>query len=219
MRGDIMLFGDKETIVFAGDSVTDAGRQGFEGQRFGGLGTGYVSAFDAMLAVAYPDKCFRVCNMGVGGDNILRLSARWNEVMELKPDHLFICIGINDVWHLYGAPERNWHDIDTFEEEYEKLIASSKDKVKTITLMTPYYMEPNKDDAVRAEMDRYGAIVKKLAAKYNLKCIDLQAAFDKFLKHKHSSFLAWDRVHPGPVAAHLIAREILRAIDFDGDFI
>lgn len=214
-----MVFDNKDTIVFAGDSVTDAGRQGFEGQRFGGLGTGYVSAFDALLSVSYPDKSFHVCNMGVSGDNILRLSARWNEVMELEPDHLFICIGINDVWHLYGAPDRKWHDISVFEKEYENLIISSKDKVKSLTLISPYYMEPNKSDAVRAEMDRYGKVVLKLAQKYNLKFVDLQSAFDKFLEHKHSSFLAWDRVHPGPVAAHLIAREILRAIDFDGDFI
>ena len=109
--------------------------------------------------------------------------------------------------------------ISVFEKEYENLIISSKDKVKSLTLISPYYMEPNKSDAVRAEMDRYGKVVLKLAQKYNLKFVDLQSAFDKFLEHKHSSFLAWDRVHPGPVAAHLIAREILRAIDFDGDFI
>ena len=214
-----MIFDNKDTIVFAGDSVTDAGRQGFQGQRFGGLGTGYVSAFDAILSVAYPDKSFRVCNMGVSGNNILNLKDRWNEIMELEPDHLFICIGINDVWHLYGAPERKWHDIETFEKVYEDLITSSKDKLKSLTLISPYYMEPNKADVVRAEMDRYGAVVRKLAEKYSLRFVDLQAAFDKYLKYKHSSFLAWDRVHPGPVASHLIAREILRSIDFDGDFL
>jgi len=214
-----MLFENRDRIVFAGDSVTDADRTSFQGQRNDGLGKGYVSAFDAILAVAYPDKTFHVCNMGCGGYTILKLRDQWPEVMALKPDQLFICIGINDVWRLYDSPERDNHDIKVFEEEYDKIIAESKDKVKNLILMTPYYMEPNKNDLIRAEMDRYSDVVKKLAEKYSLRCIDLQAAFDKYLSSKHSSYLAWDRIHPGPVGSHLIAREIFRAIDFDGDFI
>ena len=214
-----MLFDNRDKIVFAGDSITDAGRKGIMGQRNLAIGTGYVSAFDAILSVAYPEKSFLVYNMGIGGNTISDLKARWQEVMDLNPDQLFIFIGINDVWHRYGAPERDHRDISEYEKDYEELILQSKDKVKNLILVTPYYMEPNKEDLVRKEMDRYGAVVRKLAEKYSLKLIDIQAAFDKYLTHKHSSYLAWDRVHPTPVGAHLIAREILRAIDFDGDFI
>ena len=40
--------------------------------------------------------------------------------------------------------------------------------------MTPYYMEPYKEDPMRKRMDEYGTIVKKLAEKYNLPFVDLQ---------------------------------------------
>ena len=214
-----MLFENRDKIVFAGDSITDAGKKAIMGQRNQGLGTGYVSAFDAILAVSYPEKSFLVYNMGISGNKICDLKARWQEVMDLNPDQLFIFIGINDVWHIYGAPEREHRDIIEFERDYEELILNSKDKVKNLILISPYYMEPNKEDLVRKEMDRYGKVVRKLSDKYSLKFIDIQSAFDKYLTHKHSSYIAWDRVHPTAVGANLIAREIFRAIDFDGDFI
>jgi len=40
--------------------------------------------------------------------------------------------------------------------------------VKGIFLCTPYYMEPNKDDWMRAKMDEYTEICKELAEKHNL---------------------------------------------------
>ena len=116
-----MLFDNRDRIVFAGDSVTDAGKTGTTGQRYEGLGKGYVSVLDAILAVAYPDKDYFIYNMGISGNNILHLRDRWDEIMDINPDRLFIFIGINDVWHIYDAPYRELHDINVFKEEYEKL--------------------------------------------------------------------------------------------------
>ena len=47
--------------------------------------------------------------------------------------------------------------------------------------MTPYYIETNRGDAMRAQMDRYGAIVRTLAQKHGAVFVDTQAAFDTAL--------------------------------------
>ena len=47
-----------------------------------------------------------------------------------------------------------------------------------MVLLTPYFMEPNQADPMRARMDEYGQIVKELAAQYGLPCVDTQAAWD-----------------------------------------
>ncbi|MFN8378973.1 MAG: GDSL-type esterase/lipase family protein [Anaerolineae bacterium] len=45
-----------------------------------------------------------VINMGVGGNTVRDLAARWeSDVTALNPDWLSICIGINDVWRQFDA--------------------------------------------------------------------------------------------------------------------
>ena len=62
---------------------------------------------------------------------------------------------------------------------------------------------------------RFRADVYKRQAEYGLICVDLQKAFDDFLEFRHSSFLAWDRVHPSPAGCFLMGTEFLRQTGFD----
>lgn len=169
---------DRERIVFAGDSVTDAGRAYPVGDGPNGLGSGFVRAIDTMLNAFYPQFMFDIINAGINGNTTRDLLARWDrDVIALKPDRLVICIGINDVWRQFDYPCNP--DRHVLPEEYEanmrKLIESAKESVPEILLLTPYYMEPNAADTMRARMDEYGAIVKRLAKEYSLPCIDLSA--------------------------------------------
>ena len=82
--------------------------------------------------------------------------------------------------------------------------------------MTPFYIEPNREDPMRKRMDEYGEIVKKLAKEYGVLCIDLQKPFDKYLQYRYPAFVVWDRVHPNRIGSMLIAREFLKAVGFDG---
>ncbi len=59
-------------------------------------------------------------------------------------------------------------------------------------------MEPNPQDWMRKRMDEYGAICKKLAAKHGCCLVDLQEVFNRYFEYRHSSYIAWDRVHPKP---------------------
>jgi len=83
-----------------------------------------------------------------------------------------------------------------------------------LLLATPYYIESNQQDAMRARMDQYGAIVKKLAAKHQATLVDTQAAFDQVLATYYAATLAWDRVHPGQAGHMVLTRAFLNALDF-----
>ena len=82
--------------------------------------------------------------------------------------------------------------------------------------MTPYYLEPNRQDAMRATMDRYGAVVKQVAAATaGSVFVDVQSAFDRLLTTYYPATINWDRVHPNNTGSALIARAVLTAIGFD----
>ena len=143
-----MIFEDMDRIVFAGDSVTDMGSAQPVGEGlFENLGTGYVRIIDNLLAACYPERKIRVTNSGVSGNTSRDLLARFqSDVVDLKPDWVSICIGINDVWRQFDSPAIP--DEQVLPEEYgqnvEQMILQVKGKVKGIFLLSPYYMEPNR---------------------------------------------------------------------------
>ncbi|WP_088105775.1 SGNH/GDSL hydrolase family protein [Halalkalibacter urbisdiaboli] len=214
-----MLLEQGQTFLFIGDSITDCERTRPEGEGlFGALGKGYVSYVDAMLQAVYPELGIRVINKGIGGNTVRDLKGRWQEdVMNMKPDWLSIMIGINDVWRQYDTPFiKDYHVyIDEYEETLEKLIIETKPLMKGLILMTPFYIESNEQDAMRRTMDQYGLVVKKLARKHDCLFVDTQAAFNRVLKELYSATLAWDRVHPTATGHMILARVLLKELEFD----
>ena len=214
-----MIFKNGERIVFAGDSVSDFDRARPVGEGlFDALGTSYIRIFDSFINAFYPELLIRVTSMGISGNNILDLKNRWEtDIMALKPDWVVMLIGINDVWRQFDSPTIPEGHIspETYETEMRALVERTLPEVKGMILMTPFYMEPLKDDPMRKRMDEYGAIVKKVAKDYNLICVDLQKLFDDYLQFRHSTYITWDRVHPNQVGAMLIATELLKAAGFD----
>ncbi len=216
-----MIIDNMERIVFAGDSVTDMGRDKTNGPSeglFDRIGFGFVRMIENMLAAWYPERNFRITNSGVAGNTSRHLLERYeSDVVALKPDWLCLLIGINDVWRQFDCPAMTDSAVlpEEYEQNVEKMILAVKDTVKGITLCTPYYMEPNKEDPMRKRMDEYGAICRKLAEKHGCMLVDFQAMYDRYFVHQHSSRIAWDRVHPNQMGATLMAREVLRAWGFD----
>ena len=214
-----MLFANGDRIVFAGDSVTDMGsvKPVGEGLR-DNLGHGYVRVIESMLAAWYPHLNLRVTNSGIDGNTSRDLLARFDrDVVALQPDWVSVCIGINDVWRQFDLP--SMPDYAVLPEEYERniqeMILRVKDRVKGVFLLSPYYIEPNRDDPMRKRMDEYGAICERLAAKYGCRFVNFQQMYEDFCRYQHSSRVAWDRVHPNQMGATLMAREFLRHCDFD----
>ena len=208
-----LLFENGDRIVFAGDSVTDMGSAQPVGEGlFDNVGRSYVRVIENMLAVSYPNVILRITNSGTSGNTSRDLKNRFDrDVVNLNPQWVSICIGINDVWRQFDSPALTdiCCDLDEYEANLREMIEKIKDKVKGIFLITPYYIEPNKKDMMRARMDEYCAVCKKLAKEYGCIFVDFQQMFEDYCKIRHSSYLAWDRVHPNQIGATLMAKEFL----------
>ena len=214
-----MLFEKSDKVVFIGDSISDYERARPVGEGlFNAWGHSYVACTGALLGCMYPELGLRIVNMGIGGNQVRDLKARWqNDVMDLKPDWVSVLIGINDVWRQFDSPQMPETHVspEEFEETYEELIRTTLPHVKGMILMSPYYMEPNREDPMRARMDEYSAIVKKLAEKHGLTFVDLQDGWDRLFRHMHSTNIAWDRVHPNQTGCMYIAKQFLAAVGAD----
>jgi lysophospholipase L1-like esterase len=208
-----------QKLLFIGDSITDCDRSRPEGEGlFDATGRGYVTIVGALLTSTYPELGIRVVNKGISGNTVRDLKARWEtDVIARKPDWLSIMIGINDVWRQFDVPFiKDWHVyIDEYEATLRELVSRTKPLVDGIVLMTPFYIEPNEADAMRAAMDRYGAVVKRIAEAEGALFVDTQAAFNRVLKTLYAGTLAWDRVHPTQAGHMILARAFLNAIGFD----
>ncbi|THF74207.1 SGNH/GDSL hydrolase family protein [Cohnella fermenti] len=213
-----MRLEQRDKLLFIGDSITDCERSPDGEGLFGALGKGYVSVVDGLLQSAYPELGIRVVNKGTSGNTVRDLDARWQtDVLDQKPDWLSIMIGTNDVWRQFDLPYKTESHVylDEYKAKLEELVVRTKEGVKGIVLMTPFYLEPNKSDAMRATMDLYGEAVRTIAAKHGTLFVDTQAEFDRILEHIYPATIAWDRVHPSMVGHVALARAFLKAVGFD----
>jgi lysophospholipase L1-like esterase len=214
-----MLIQAKSKLVFLGDSITDANCNKptpAEGL-FDPMGRGYVTMVDSLLGAVYPERAIRVINTGISGSNVRDLASRWKvDVLDLKPDWISIMIGTNDVWRQFDSPKQDRGvNPEDYESTYARLLEQSRKNLNGVVLMTPFYLEPNKSDAMRVRMDQYGAIVKKLARKFDAVFVDTQAAFDKVLPHYYPAELSWDRVHPSQTGHMILAKAFLDGVGFE----
>ena len=214
-----MKIAPNSKLVFIGDSITDCERARPVGEGlFGAIGKGYVALVDATLGAVCPEANIRVVSMGANGNTIRDLKHRWqSDALALQPDWLSIMIGINDVWRQFDLPKMK--EIHVGPDEYaatlDELVSKTTPVVKGLVLMTPYYLEPNRQDAMRARMDEYGRLVKTVASKHGTVFVDTQAAFDKVLKHIYPATLGWDRVHLSVVGHMVLARAFLAGVGFE----
>lgn len=214
-----MIFEAKDRILFIGDSIGDYDRWRPVGESCDGWGTSYVADVATLLQATYPEKLFRIMNVCTSGDQSRSLAARWQtDVLDHKPDWVCMMIGINDVWRQYDCPDRpdTWYGLEDYEKTVEKLITDTLPTVKGMVLMTPYFLEQNKEDAMRKTMDQYGAVVKKLGEKYGILTIDTQKMWDDFFAQSglHPHAICWDCIHPNQVGRKVLARTFLKAVGY-----
>ncbi|MBQ3225701.1 MAG: SGNH/GDSL hydrolase family protein [Clostridia bacterium] len=214
-----MIFERYDRIVFAGDSVTDMGSQQPVGEGlFENVGRSYVRVLENMFASYYPEVFLRITNAGISGNTSRDLLERFDQdVVSLNPDWVSICIGINDVWRQFDSPAIL--DSHVLPKEYEsnltKMIEKVKDNVKGIFILSPYMIEPLREDKMRARMDEYVEICRKLSNEYGCIFVDFQKMYEDYCQIRHSAYIAWDRIHPNQIGATLMAKEFLKHCDFD----
>lgn len=202
------VFQQKRKVVFFGDSITQAGVQP----------GGYVTRIaDLATKEGLKDK-FDFVGAGIGGNKIYDLYLRVeDDVLAKSPDVVFIYVGVNDVWHKasYGTGT----DPDKFEKFYDALIRKLLTKGIKVVLVTPAVIGERTDFSNQqdGDLNRYSAIIRKLALANNLLLVDLRAAFLAYNKqnnpeNKEAGILTTDRVHLNEKGNQLVADEMWKVI-------
>lgn len=209
----------RSKFVLIGDSVTDMGRVQPVGQGlFNPHGNGYPNVVQGLLTSVYPDYFINVVNMGVSGNTVRDLKARWEkDVVALKPDWLSIMIGINDVWRQFDTPQiPEWSvQPDEYRATLAGLVRDTKPLVKGLVLITPVYWESDKTDAMAARTAEYQTICREIAEAEGVLFCDAQAYADRVLACCNSNYITWDRVHPNIPGANVLAHALLDTLGFD----
>ncbi len=212
-----------KTILFQGDSITDAGRAREE-KNYDNLGQGYPRLVEAAIGADCPGQyCF--VNRGISGNRVVDLYARIKiDFINIKPDVLSILIGVNDVWHEFGAC--NGVDGEKFYKVYCMLIEEIREALPDVRIMilepfvlrgpaTAEHWQGFHDEvAIRAQKARM------VAEKYGLTFVPLQAAFDEAVKNTPligdmgaESYWLKDGVHPTAKGHELIKRAWINAFN------
>lgn len=196
-----------KTILFQGDSITDAGRN-FNDPNC--LGPGYVGLVGAELEYENPQD-YKIYNRGISGNRVVDLYARWKiDCLNLKPDILTILIGVNDVWH--EIDNHNGVDAEKFEKIYRMLIDETLQALPDIKiiLMEPYV---KKGPATEAHIDYFAAevakrqeAVRRIAADYGFMLVPLQSVFDEADEKAPTLWWTGDGVHPTRAGHEMIAK-------------
>ena len=195
------------TVLFTGDSITDCGRARPVGKG-DGLGSGYVAIAQERL------KDNIVLNTGISGHTVRDLAARWdNDVINLKPDWLSIMIGTNDVWRQFDKRGVGVLPTD-YKATYRSLLTRVRPNLKGgLVLMTPFLVEANENEPMRARMDEYRQIVIELAGEFGAYLVDTQAMYNyHMLRGATVKDIAGDRVHPSPTGHKIMAETWLATV-------
>lgn len=202
-----------KTILFQGDSITDAQRLRDDP---GHLGSGYPLLVAAKLGYEFPNE-YKFINRGVSGNKSVDVAARLEEdIINVEPDYMSILVGVNDVWH--GIDYDWWATPEDLERSLVEIISETmaeRPGVK-IMLLEPYVLKecatdnteekPNKWETFRREVAKRQAITKKIAEDFGVSFIPLQGRFDSASLSRGVKYLSADGVHPTPAGHELIAR-------------
>lgn len=202
-------------FLFQGDSITDAGRDDENEDNFG-LGCGYPLLVGADLARNRKGE-FRFINRGVSGDRITDVYARIKEdIINLKPDYMSILIGVNDVAH--ELTMQCGVVTEKFERIYAMLIEEIKEALPQIgiIIMEPFVLKGSATaelwDAYEAEVKAHGEAAKRIAEKFGLRFVELQAKFDEACADGDTRYWSVDGVHPTAAGHRIIKEELMKAI-------
>ncbi len=217
---------DGETVVFFGDSITQAGT--------------YVHYVDTFLSTRFPDKSFTVINRGKSSETVSGSSEKDHDpprpnahdrfardIPPLKPDVVVSCFGMNDGnYHPFGPSL-----FAKYRAGVHKLIrrvrheANARPVILTPPPYDPYRRQAGDPDAVEygykfpvvcydQVLGRYSEWLCSLRSP-ELPVIDLHSTMNQYLnerrKEEVSYFFSPDAVHPNPTGHWLMAQTLLEA--------
>ncbi|QGY42979.1 twin-arginine translocation signal domain-containing protein [Maribellus comscasis] len=211
------LFGKGNTVLFQGDSITDAGREKEKElpNSPGSFGHGYAFLAASALLNALPEEQLKIYNRGISGNKVYQLADRWEkDCLELKPDVLSILIGVNDYWHKRNG--RYDGTVEIYENDYRALLKRTKENLPGVKLVIcePFYVLNTKavDETWIEPMKEYQAAAKRIAKEFGAFWVPFQSVFDEAIKHAPETYWTGDGVHPAMPGAQLMAEAWLQVV-------
>jgi len=210
---------DGLTILFQGDSITDAGRNrgAYYANNGAGMGQGYVRHAATELLGRYPDKSFKIYNRGISGHKVFQLRDRWEEdCLYLKPDVLSILIGVNDFWHTLDFNYMGTAQM--YEDDFMALMDRTKKELPDVKLIIaePFVLHDGsaiKPDKWKGAFEAYQQASRKVADRFEAVFIPLQKIFTDALEHGPTSYWCPDGVHPSMAGNYLMSVAWMKAFD------
>ena len=205
-------------LLFIGDSITDMKWGRNEKDRNHYLGHSYVYLIAARLGVDLPKAGLEFFNRGISGNRMRDLKARWQkDVIEMKPDLLSVLVGVND----RVVDQKRKFEADQWEADYREVLKRSREANPDlrIVLIDPFVLQSGwwmtkggQWEISRAQIDRMGATVTRLAKEFGAVQVRMQEVFDAAAKAVNPGQWIWDGVHPLPQGHELIARQWLEEV-------
>ncbi|MCP9236219.1 SGNH/GDSL hydrolase family protein [Lewinella sp. JB7] len=207
------------TVLFQGDSITDAGRdrERTQANDFGHTGTGYVLLASAALLGTYPETELTSYNRGVSGNKVYQLAERWQEeALDLQPDVISILIGVNDFWHMLNGKYDG--TVDVYRTDLKNLLQRTKDELPDVKFMLgePFIIRGGKavEDARWAnEFPAYQEAAREVADEFDTGWVPYQRVFDDALEEAPAAYWGADGVHPSLAGSYRMAQAWMETFD------
>ena len=195
-------------IVFFGDSITEAGVNP----------GGYIAQMRDSLAARNQASDYELLGAGISGNKVYDLYLRLeSDVLEKRPDQVFVWVGVNDVWH--KKTHGTGTDADKFERFYTALIKKMQAQGIRLVLCTPACVGEKTDctNTLDGDLNQYSGIIRRLAKTYNCGLCDFREAFLNYnLKNNSQNaekgILTTDGVHLNEKGNALVAGMMLGMI-------
>ena len=218
LKAKYEIFKKGSTILFQGDSITDAGRDKEKElpNNAKSFGSGYAFLAASALLNALPERNLTIYNRGISGNKVYQLAERWQkDCLDLKPYVLSILIGVNDYWHKRNGKYDG--TIEVYENDYRKLLSKTREALPNIkfVICEPFYVTGTSavDETWEEPMKQYQSVAKKLAGEFNALWVPFQSVYDEAVKHAKPTYWTGDGVHPAMPGAQLMAEAWLRVVE------
>ena len=195
----------KKRIVFFGDSITQEGT----------MPGGYVSRLDSLAPANY-----ELIGAGVGGDRVTSLYDRLSaDVLVYRPDVVVVWVGVNDCGWFRWMPAIGGTTLARYETVLGKLVQQIQRQGARVVLCTPAVIGEKRggENDLDTELDKYVAVVRRVAGQRGAKLVDLRTVFTRYLQthnpdNQPNGILTTDGVHPTPAGNKLVAEALFPAL-------
>ncbi len=205
-----LIFEAGQTILFQGDSITDAGRD--KEVNLADMGRGYAALASAWLSAARPELNLTFINRGISGNRAVNLADRWQQdCLDLKPDWVSILIGINDTWRRFDNNDPT--STEDYTDHYRDILTRCAGAGIKLIVCEPFVLpHPQDRKAWREDLDPKIHAARELAREFGARYVPFDGIFAAASMKREAAFWAADGVHPTPAGHALMARHWLNTV-------